>query len=200
LSLNLAVVLRESGRRHPHRTAIIADEHHTSWAELDTASDRLAEGLRRRGLVPGDAVALQLPNVPQFVIAWFGILKAGLVGVPVNVLFKRREVAHVLGDSDARLLLTWAGSAEEARKGAADAGVASVLVLGGDPGESFEELLAVEPDDPDGVLVPRDPGDVAAIVYTASTPAPRNAGYPRSVEFRSELPISDTGTILKRAL
>jgi long-chain acyl-CoA synthetase len=121
-------------------------------------------------------VALQLPNVPQFVIAWFGILKAGLVGVPVNVLFKRREVAHVLGDSDARLLLTWAGSAEEARKGAADAGVASVLVLGGDPGESFEELLAVEPDDPDGVLVPRDPCDVAAIVYTASTPAPRNAG------------------------
>lgn len=68
MSPNLAVVLRESARRHPHRTAIIADEHHTSWTELDAASDRLAEGLRRR------------------------------------------EVAHVLGDSDARLLLTRAGS------------------------------------------------------------------------------------------
>src|SRR6185369_13823267 len=85
------------------------------------------------------------------------------------------EVAHVLADSGARVLLTWAVSAEEARKGAADAGVTSVLVLGEG---SFEELLAHAPADPqEGVLVPRDTGDVAAIVYTAGT-----TGRPKGAE------------------
>jgi long-chain acyl-CoA synthetase len=177
MSLNLAVVLRESARRHPHRTAIIADEHRMSWGELDAAADRLAEGLRRQGLRAGDAVALQLPNVPQFAVAWFGILKAGLVAVPMNVLFKESEVAYILADSEARALLTWQGCAEAAAKGAAEAGVASVFVLGEGPGHPFGELLAHAPDDPDGVLAPCDPGDVAAVVYTAGT-----TGRPKGAE------------------
>ncbi|GAA4759674.1 long-chain-fatty-acid--CoA ligase [Actinomycetospora chibensis] len=177
MSLNLAVVLRESARRHPHRTAIIADEHRMSWSELDAAADRLAEGLRRQGLRTGDAVALQLPNVPQFAVAWFGILKAGLVAVPMNVLFKESEVAYILADSAARALLTWQGCAEAAAKGAAEAGVDSVFVLGEGPGHPFGELLAHAPDDPDGVLAPCDPGDVAAVVYTAGT-----TGRPKGAE------------------
>src|SRR5690349_12002625 len=174
-------MLRESARAHPHRTAIIADEHRLSWAELDAAADRMAEGLHRHGLRPGDTVALQLPNVPQFVIAWFGILKAGLVAVPMNVLFKDREVAYVLADAGARALITWQGCADAAAKGAAEAGVGSVFVLGATvdemPGAPFEDLLAHAPDDPDGVLVPRDPGDVAAVVYTAGT-----TGRPKGAE------------------
>ncbi|GAA4790721.1 long-chain fatty acid--CoA ligase [Actinomycetospora chlora] len=180
MSLNLAVVLRESARRHPDRAAVIADEHRLTWAELDGAADRFAVGLLRQGLGPGDTVALQLPNVPQFVIAWFGILKAGLVAVPMNVLFKDREVAYVLGDSRARALITWQGCVEAAAKGAAEAGVDLVFVLGdGDagPGRPFEELLGEAPDDLDGVIVPRDPGDVAAVVYTAGT-----TGRPKGAE------------------
>ncbi|MDD7967965.1 long-chain-fatty-acid--CoA ligase [Actinomycetospora lemnae] len=182
MSLNLAVLLRESARRRPDHTAIIADEHRLTWAELDAAADRMAEGLRRHGLSPGDTVALQLPNVPQFAIAWFGILKAGLVAVPMNVLFKDREVAYVLAHSEARTLLTWQDCAEAAAKGAAEAGVTDVFTLGRPdaedlPGRPFEELLADPPDDPDGVLVPRDPGDVAAVVYTAGT-----TGRPKGAE------------------
>ncbi|MHC1557871.1 long-chain-fatty-acid--CoA ligase [Actinomycetospora sp. C-140] len=190
MSLNLAVMLRESARRHPHRTAVIADEQRLSWSELDAAADRMAEGLSRHGLRPGDAVALQLPNVPEFPIAWFGILKAGLVAVPVNVLFKEREIADVLADSGARALLTWAGCATAAAAAAAGAGVGQVFVLGeggaapqsssdgeGGPGVPFDQLLAHPPTDPDGVLVPRDPGDVAAVVYTAGT-----TGHPKGAE------------------
>lgn len=68
MSLNLAVILRESARNHPERDALLFTGGSVSYAELDAASDRFATGLLARGLGPGDAVALQLPNVPQFVV------------------------------------------------------------------------------------------------------------------------------------
>jgi long-chain acyl-CoA synthetase len=129
VALNLAFMLREAARAHPEKPAVLSAGGALSYAELDAASDRFAAGLAVRGLRPGDAVALQLPNVPQFVAAYFGILKAGCVVVPINVLFKAAEVRYVLQDSGARLLVTWPGAAEEAAKGAADAGVQELYVL-----------------------------------------------------------------------
>jgi len=84
----------------------------------------LGAGLER-GLRPGDAVGLQLPNLPQFLVAYFGILKAGAVVVPMNVLLKAPEVAFYLGDSNARVFVTWAGVLDDAAKGAAEAGGAA---------------------------------------------------------------------------
>src|SRR5512132_4017421 len=129
MSMNLALILRESARAHPEKAALLFDGGSVSYAELDAASDRVAKGLVDRGLRPGDAVAMQLPNVPQFVVAYCGILKAGCVVVRVNVLFKAGEVGYVLEDSGARMLITWSGAAEEAAKGAADAGVGELFVL-----------------------------------------------------------------------
>ena len=63
-----------------------------------------------QGLRPGDRVALQLPNLPQFVIAYFGILKAGCDVVPMNGLLKVSEISYQLADSEARELITWSGS------------------------------------------------------------------------------------------
>jgi long-chain acyl-CoA synthetase len=153
-----------------------------TYAALEAASDRFAAGLLTRGLGPGDAVGLQLPNVPQFVIAYFGILKAGCVAVPMNVLFKASEVGYVLRDSGARMHITWSGVADEASKGAADAGVQELVVLDtpGVPhsaaGRPFEQLLAASPDGP-APLHQSDPGDVAVIVYTAGT-----TGRPKGAE------------------
>ena len=58
-----------------------------------------------------------LPNVPEFPIAYYGVLRAGGVVVPMNVLLKRREIAFYLEDSGAKLLLAWHGFGEEARDG-----------------------------------------------------------------------------------
>jgi long-chain acyl-CoA synthetase len=182
MSLNLALMLRESARSHPEKPALLFDGGRVSYAELDAASDRFAAGLLARGLAPGDTVALQLPNVPQFVVAYFGILKAGCVVVPMNVLYKAGEVAYVLGDSDARLLVTWAGVADEAAKGAAEAGLPDVVVLNtpGVPsaavGRPFEQLLATPVSGPPP-LHQSDPGDTAVIVYTAGT-----TGRPKGAE------------------
>ncbi|SPL98957.1 Long-chain-fatty-acid--CoA ligase [[Actinomadura] parvosata subsp. kistnae] len=78
-----------------------------TYAELDVLSDAVAEGLAVLGVRPGDAVGLQLPNIPEFVVAYFGILKNGAVVVPLNPLLKAREVAYCLGGSRARALITW---------------------------------------------------------------------------------------------
>ena len=182
MSLNLAVILRESARSHPQKPAVMIGGTSVSYAELDVLSDRFATGLLARGMQPGDAVGLQLPNVPQFVIAYFGILKAGCVVVPMNVLFKAGEAGYVLADAGARLLVTWAGAAEEAAKGAAEAGITELFVLDtpGVPhagvGRPFEQLLAAPP-----VGAPplhqSDPGDTAVIVYTAGT-----TGRPKGAE------------------
>ena len=129
MGLNLATILRESARSRPDKAALISGAARVTYAELDAASDRFAVGLARRGLVAGDAVVLQLPNLPQFAVAYFGILKAGCVAVPMNPLYKAGEVGHVLRDSGARLMVTWAGSLDEAAKGAADAGVDELFVV-----------------------------------------------------------------------
>ena len=77
---------------------------------------------------PGDRVGVMLPNVPEFPVAYYGVLRAGGVVVPMNVLLKRREIAFYLEDSGAKLLLAWHGFVEEARDGAADAGAELVEV------------------------------------------------------------------------
>src|ERR1700751_5002224 len=78
-----------------------------------------------------------LPNVLEFPISYYGVLRVGGVVVPMNVLLKRREIAFYLEDSGAELLLAWHGFAEEARAAAAAAGVELIEV---EP-ESFAELL-----------------------------------------------------------
>src|SRR6202167_670351 len=130
MDFNVAVMLRESARRGPAKTAVILGAARLSYAQLDELSDQAAAGLAAAGVRPGDMVGLQLPNIPQFVIAYFGILKAGGVVVPMNVLLKAREIAFQLEDSGARALITYGGILDEAAKAAESAAVASVYVVG----------------------------------------------------------------------
>ena len=93
---------------------------------------------------PGDKVALQPPNIPQFLIAYFGILTAGCVIVPVNVILKSAEVEFQLADSGARTLITWEGILAEAAKGAAAAGLSDIYRAAGLPGARPITLLRTQ--------------------------------------------------------
>ena len=106
MSFNLAVILSESARRAPYHPVAIFDGGRLTYRHLDRTSDRIAANLVATGIRPGDAAALQLPNIPQFLTSYFGILKTGAVVVPLNVLLKAPEVAVHLGDSGARVLIT----------------------------------------------------------------------------------------------
>src|ERR1700735_4835026 len=134
MDFNLAVMVYESARRPPGKPAVILGETKVSYAQLDAQSDRVAASLSAAGLTPGDRVGLQLPNIPQFVIAYFGILKAGGVVVPMNVLLKAPEIAFQLEDSGARTLITYGGFADEAAKAAETAAVTSLYVVVTEPG------------------------------------------------------------------
>src|SRR5512145_329998 len=100
--LNLASVLDHSARIIPNRVAIACAEKSLTYAEVNARAAQVAAGLVALGIQPGDHVALSCPNLPWFPIAYFGILKAGAVVVPLHVLLKPREIAYHLRDSRAK--------------------------------------------------------------------------------------------------
>ncbi len=110
--LNLSVLLDDAARETPDRDALVFGGMRLSYAAVNTVANQVANLLRSRGVRPGDKVALACPNLPYFPMVYFGILKAGAVVVPLNVLLKRREIAYHLDDSDAKALFCFEGTAE----------------------------------------------------------------------------------------
>src|SRR5881275_936723 len=140
---NLATVLTETASKHGDRPAIKLDDLTLTYAQLDEATARVAALVKEKGIEPGDRVGVMLPNVPYFPVVYYGVLRAGGVIVPMNVLLKGREVTFYLQDPEAKLLFAWHDFADAAHKGAEEAGAEVIEVK---PGE-FEKLLAEH--DPD---------------------------------------------------
>ena len=97
-------ILRTTAQKHPEKAAISYFENEISYRELDSLSDKFAAALSKLGVRKGDKVALFLPNVPQFIIAYFGILRVGAVTTAISPLHKEREVEHQLSDSEAETI------------------------------------------------------------------------------------------------
>jgi long-chain acyl-CoA synthetase len=171
MGLNLASLVTDSAERSPGSPAIRLGEVELSYGQLDDLSARLATLLREKGLQQDNRVGVMLPNVPQFPIAYYGVLHAGGIVVPMNVLLKRREIAFYLEDSGAKLLLAWHGFAEEAEAGAAEAGAELVEV---EPAAFAGALAEVEPA-PEIADTAED--DTAVILYTSGT-----TGKPKGAE------------------
>jgi long-chain acyl-CoA synthetase len=99
-------LLIDSARRFSERSAIEFYGRRLTYRELDDLSDRFAQALVRLGVQKGDRVAIMLPNIPQVIIGYFGILKAGAYVVQINPLYVGQEIAYQLTDSGAEMLLT----------------------------------------------------------------------------------------------
>ncbi len=95
-------LLREGARRFPDRAAVRFMNCRMTWRELDEAVDRFAGGLAALGVAPGDRVAIQLPNLPQTVIAFLGTLRAGGVAVMTNPLAMPPEIERQWTDAGCR--------------------------------------------------------------------------------------------------
>ena len=144
MHLNLGSILQASAQARPDHVAIKLGEQSLAYRELDRAARGVAAGLRARGLAAGDRVGLLVPNVPDFTIAYYGILYAGCTVVPVNVLCTAPEVTYFLQDSEARLLIAHPLFEAAARAGAEAAGV-PVVWAGKTGSESLAELAAAPP-------------------------------------------------------
>jgi long-chain acyl-CoA synthetase len=162
--MNLATCLTGSARRRPHGEALRRQGRRVDYAQLDRASAHVAERLAAAGIRPSDRVGLMLPNVPEFAAAYYGILRAGAVVVPLDTELKRDELRHALADAGAALLISW-------RELPAPSATPTWFAA---PGSFFDDGadLAVP-----GAPVERDPGDTAVILYTSGT-----SGEPRGAE------------------
>jgi len=181
MSLNIATMLRESATKDPDKPLCHIHDLTFTYAQVDEISGRVASALLATGLQRGDKVALQLPNLPQFLFTYFGLMKAGLVMVPLNPLLRAPEVKYHLEDSDAKVLITFEMFAEEAYKGASELeGVTTYVV--NMPGNDarpegtkhFDELYFAE-DARD--IVPTDGDETAVLLYTSGT-----TGKPKGAE------------------
>jgi long-chain acyl-CoA synthetase len=184
---NVASLLSDAVAAGPERPAVKLDDIVIPYGGLDAAAARVAGLLRSKGIGPGDRVGLQLPNVPYFPMAYFGILRLGGVVVPMNPLLKDREVAFQLSDSGAKLLIAWHGFAADAEAGAAEAGAQCLMV---EPGKIEPVIAAAEPVDE---IVDCDEQDPAVIIYTSGT-----TGTPKgaTLTHHNVLDAADVGFLL----
>ncbi|MGE3314558.1 MAG: long-chain fatty acid--CoA ligase [Planctomycetaceae bacterium] len=113
MALNLASILHNSTRTFPRETAIIADNVRYTYERLDQAARRFAAELLERGLNRGEKVAIMIPNVPEFSIAYFGVLYAGGVVVPLSTLHVATELVYQIDDCEARAFVVHADCAAQ---------------------------------------------------------------------------------------
>jgi long-chain acyl-CoA synthetase len=172
MSENLALNLTRTAAEHPKAIACKLDDAAFDYSLLDNASARVASMLKSLDVQEGDRVAIMLPNVPYFPAVYYGILRAGAVVVPMNVLLKGREVAYYLSDSGAEVMFAWHGFMEAAEQGAEQAGDVEVIEV--KPGE-IEGVIFAHP--PDAEVAERDGDDTAVILYTSGT-----TGKPKGAE------------------
>ncbi|HEX4812280.1 MAG TPA: long-chain fatty acid--CoA ligase [Nonomuraea sp.] len=169
--MNLADRLHTAAGRLGGRAVLTLDDAELTYGALDELSARLAGLLRYRGIGRGDRVAIMLPNVPEFGVVYYGVLRAGAVVVPLDPLLKRREIAAYLGDCGARLLVAWHAFAEVAEAGCAGTKADCFFVV---PSE-FRRLLRGVPAEHDIASMAAD--DTAVIHYTSGT-----SGRPKGIE------------------
>lgn len=163
----LCTMIDYSSRTFTENRAIIYRDREISYGELMTAVDATARALKGLGLGKGDSVAVMLPNIPEFVISYFAVLKIGGVAVTLNTASTSYELNYYLDNSDAKALITTATSAKRFEEIRHERTLCRHLIVtdGAEGDLSLEEIL--EQDGP-AVETPELTGeDPAVIVYTA---------------------------------
>ncbi|MET8878818.1 AMP-binding protein, partial [Nocardia sp. NPDC004604] len=185
--LNLSVLLEDTARNNPHRDAIVADDDTLTYAQVDAVTNQVAHLLVAHDIQPGDKVALSCPNLAWFPIIYYGILKAGAVVVPLNVLLKDREIAYHLDDSGAKAYFCYQGTPELPIGDYARAGfdrapscrhlfiIDSLAPQSGQIAGDLSTAVRAQPTEFDPRL--RESGDTAVILYTSGT-----TGTPKGAE------------------
>jgi long-chain acyl-CoA synthetase len=176
-NVSLQGLLEKSAEAYPKNVALISREQETTYAQLDLLTNKFANALIKLGIVKGDRLALFLPNIPQFVIAYFGALKAGAVVTALSPLYREREVEYQLCDSGAQTVVALDSLYPIVKKVGEKTQVKHVIIAGleenalfpsGQNTLNFSQLLESSP-----ITAPKvnlNPGeDLAALQYTGGT-------------------------------
>jgi long-chain acyl-CoA synthetase len=180
----LHAILEKTAKEHPEKAAIAYSETSITYAKLDMFCNQFAAALAALDVKKGDRVAVFLPNIPQFVIAYYGVLKAGAVLTAISPLHKEREVAYQLTDSEAETIVAldplypivekvWRKTKlrnaiiTSLEEYSSKKPVYSSKIQQAPNVHSFQELLTESAKPPSVSITPRD--DLAALQYTGGT-------------------------------
>ena len=174
---NVSQLLSRTAAQRPDDVALVEDRgarREVTWADLDAAADAVARGLSGLGLLAGHRVAIVMANRADLPAAYFGVLRGGMVAVPVNPRSTPREIGRMLADAGVRVVLCDETAVDAVREAATDLDV-RLVVDGTDAADGerdFDAFLREAPRaDP---AAPRDPESRAVILYTSGT-----SGKPR---------------------
>jgi len=186
---NLVSRLREVVRDHPEGTALSVAGTETTYTQLWAMTGRFAAGLVERGVEPGDPVAVYLPNLPQFVVAFHGVLRAGGVVVPMNPQYKAREIRHQFTDSGAVAVVTTTDNVPEIAAVHSDTDLRFIVTAdgGGDYSTGFAEFIDTDAEFDFWELAGRGDDDLAVLPYTSGT-----TGTPKGAELTHGNLLSNT--------
>ena len=163
--MNAGSGLTRWARHDPGRPAILFEGRQLSYGQLDDLAGRVSGALRARGVDRGDRVAVHLPNIPEFVACYLGIVRTGAIAVSVNPSLTKPEVTFLLDDSGARACFTTEAGREAIDRPALPSLEHVVICEGAGHPALGDWTDAAEP----APAVAADPGDPAAILYTSGT-------------------------------
>lgn len=178
--MNLNHPFEQAAAERAAQTAIYYHGGEISYSTFHDAVKRMAQGLQRMGISRGDRVAIMLPNIPQFPIAYFAVLRIGAVVVPLNTSLISREVAVLLEDCEARAIIHLKSSYEEFSQRFPRIGsLKSVILLGDDPLPTGTASMTrmMSRNNPLIEIADVDEDDPAIVEYT-----PGLTGIPKGVE------------------
>ncbi|MCP4104153.1 MAG: AMP-binding protein [Desulfobacteraceae bacterium] len=186
--LNIAENLERCRRLFPGRTALIFEGKTFTYQELDEMSSRVADGLSKSGFVPGDRIALFLPNIPEFVTAYFAVQKLGAVAVLMNPMLKPQEAAFIIRDSGSSAVLTTA-DLRHCLHGSDLPGLKHIFIADGDAQDCMSLPHLMSGASPVFKTVMRAGDDPSAILYTSGT-----TGFPKGAVISHRNIIFDART------
>lgn len=186
--------LRKTAREHPKDRAIVFGGHTLDYATFDQLSDRCAGGLAAQGIRKGDRVGLYCINSDAFAIVYFGIVKAGAVVVPINLLLNPKEIAFILADAGAKALCYHEAFAPAVQSLRSSVRSLEFAVCIGEKKASendllFGELLKTTQNAPQIQFDPAN--DMAAIIYTSGT-----TGRPKGAMLTHSNLVSNTASVM----
>ncbi|ELY78416.1 long-chain-fatty-acid--CoA ligase [Natrinema gari] len=171
---NLVREVGETVQANPDSAAIAYQGSERTYEEFWERAGQFAQALEDRGIGEGDRVGVYLPNLPQFVTAFYGTLRAGGIIVPMNPQYKAREISHMLSDSGAKAVVSLADLVPNVLEVQDDTAVEQVISVGAavEGATAFDDFLA----DDTKAIVERADDDVAVQPYTSGT-----TGTPKGV-------------------
>ncbi len=191
--MNLAHYLEDTARNHPDKPAIRCEGQSITFHELNTGCNQLANGLKDLGLAAGDHCMVMLPNSIQVITIYYALAKMGAVIVPVNFLFKKHELQHILSDAKPKAFIGAEPYLAEIQP-AMQSGFEPTLkiAIGVKDNSNFLELNSIYSNKDDFKLYPVQDNDSLTILYTSGT-----TGVPKGVMLTHYNHVSEAGILAK---